>query len=154
MDESKSIIGTYSLLSAEFVNSDGKVLSSPIGSSPLGRAMFNADGYMSAIITNPENIKSFPKNTSWTQASDADVAFVARNMGGYSGKYEVFIENGELTLSTIVEVSMDPGWMSTTQVRRLSWRGEDGKQILVHKPVSFIELPVSVIFGVRKCLEI
>jgi hypothetical protein len=75
-------------------------------------------------------------------------------MGGYSGKYEVFIENGELTLSTIVEVSMDPGWMSTTQVRRLSWREEDGKQILVHKPVSFIELPVSVIFGVRKFLEI
>ena len=76
-------------------------------------------------------------------APDEDVAFAARTMTTYCGPYKVFSENGETRLSTDVEIALDPCWIGTAQVRRVSLRIEAGRQTMVLKPLQFLQLPVS-----------
>ena len=140
------IVGTWKLISFDLVSdeaSGSKLIAQPLGPAPLGRIMFNTDGYMSATLTKPDNAKPLASKVPWTIAPDEDVAFAARTMTTYCGPYKVFSENGETRLSTDVEIALDPRWIGTAQVRHVSLRKEVGKQIMVLKPVQFLQLPVS-----------
>lgn len=86
-------------------------------------------------------------------ASDEDIAFVARALTTYCGPYKVFSENGEVRLSTHVEIALDPSWLGTAQVRRVSLREEAGKQTMILKPIQFLQLPVSPLpFKIRSLM--
>ena len=140
------MVGTWKLISFDLVNdeaSGSKPTAQPLGPLPLGRITFNSDGYMSATLTHPGHTKPLPSKAPWTIAPDADLAFAARRMTTYCGPYEIFEKNGETRLSTDVEIALDPSWIGTAQVRRVSFRKEADKQIMVLRPVQSLQLPVS-----------
>jgi hypothetical protein len=138
------IPGTWKLISFELVSNKAngaKRIAQPLGPTPLGRITFNRDGFMSCLLTHPDHAK--PPETAWREAEDMDIAFIARPMTAYCGPYKIFSEEGEIMLSTDVEVSLNPSWIGTLQVRRVTVRKEAGKEILVLRPVQSLRLPVS-----------
>jgi hypothetical protein len=105
--------------------------------------VFNPDGYMSVLGTVPERTKRITSEVPWVVAADEDVAFIARYAMMYWGAFRIFEEDGGLRLATDVHVSLDPGWMGTEQVRSVVLKEEDGKTIMVLRPVQPLLNPVS-----------
>jgi hypothetical protein len=148
MDARNQIVGTWKLISVDLVSdeeSGSKSIAQPLGSAPLGRIMFNSDSYMNATLTHPDHAKPFASQTPWGIAPDRELAFAARTMTTYCGPYKVYSEDGETRLSTDVEIALDPSWIGTAQVRRVSLRNTAGKQIMVLRPVQLLRLPVSLV---------
>jgi Lipocalin-like domain len=142
----EQILGTWKLTSFDLVTDEAhgsKQIAQPLGPTPLGRVTFDSDGFMSCLLTHPDNAK--PLKTPWQLASDEDISFVARTMTAYCGPYKVLVEEGEIRLSTEVEVALDPSWIGSAQVRRVTLRKEAGKGILVLKPVQSFQLHVGSI---------
>ncbi|KAH6664642.1 Lipocalin-like domain-containing protein [Halenospora varia] len=140
------ILGAWKLLTFDLLidNASGSQQTiQPMGPTPLGRALFSTEGYVSITGTDPERTTSYDLAVPWVMAEEKDVAFVARATMSYWGSFRVFSEDGDLRLATQVHISLDPSWIGTEQVRRVSLREEDGKKILVLKPVQSIRLPVS-----------
>ncbi|KAF4634560.1 hypothetical protein G7Y89_g3541 [Cudoniella acicularis] len=137
----EQILGTWKLTSFDLVTDEAhgsKQVGQPLGPTPLGRITFNSDGFMSCLLTHPDNTK--PLGGPWQLASDEDISFVARTMAAYCGPYKVFSEEGEIRLSTDVEIALDPSWIGSPQVRRVTLRKEAGKGILVLRPVQPFQL--------------
>jgi hypothetical protein len=63
----------------------------------------------------------------------------------YCGNYTTYEENGYQFLSTAVDVSLDPNWIGTAQVRRWEYKKEGAKESLTLRPVQEFDLPVSII---------
>ncbi|KAK7714759.1 hypothetical protein SLS57_007002 [Botryosphaeria dothidea] len=82
----------------------------PLGETPLGRIMFTTASYMSCALTNSD-AGEILQSTSWTQASDEEIASVARLMTTYCGPFQIYEEDGKSFLKTDVEISLDPTWM-------------------------------------------
>jgi len=141
----EQILGTWKLLSYHLVDDaapGSKPIAQPLGPTPLGRITFTSDGFMSATLTDPTHTKPLVNSAQWSKAPEEEVAFVARVMTTYCGWYKVFSENGELSLSTDVEIALNPSWIGTAQVRRVSLRKAAGKQIMILRPVQYLQLPV------------
>lgn len=141
----EQILGTWKLRSFNLVTDEAhgsQQVGQPLGPTPVGRITFNSDGFMSCLLTNPGNAK--PLGSAWQSAPDEDISFVARTMTAYCGPYQVFFEDGEIRLSTDVEIALDPSWIGSLQVRRVTLRKEAGKGILVLRPVQSFQLAVSL----------
>ncbi|OAL02697.1 hypothetical protein IQ06DRAFT_271329 [Phaeosphaeriaceae sp. SRC1lsM3a] len=128
----QDVIGTWNLLSLNFcLDEDGsKVIGQPAGPTPLGRITFTPEGYMSALITDPRI------------AHPIDKPWIAMALSAYCGKYDVSKKkNGELQIATQVDISLDPNWIGSKQVRNVRL-GEvkDGKQTLVLTPTQSFTL--------------
>lgn len=137
------LVGLWNLVSVTTVSdeaSGSKQLGHPFGPQPLGRILFTPEGYMSATITNPDHGKFWKNDASWRTASDKDIASIARVMISYSGDCKIYYEDGILLASTDVVISLDPAWIGTEQVRRVSFE-ENGHLLL--KPVLAQQLLVS-----------
>jgi len=139
------ILGAWRLISLDLFSdeeSGSHLITQPLGPTPLGRAIFSPEGYVSFNLTDPDRTKPFIKKAvPWIVAEDEDIAFVSRPMIAYWGRFRVFEEEGDLRFGTQVEVALDPSWIGTEQVRRVSIREEDGKKILVLKPIEYVLLP-------------
>jgi len=112
-----------------------------MGPTPLGRMVFSPDGYMSVLGNDPQLTKRMSPEVPWVVAPDEDVAFVARYAMSYWGAFRLFEEDGRLRLATDVHVSLDPGWTGTEQVRNVELKEEDGKTIMVLRPVKDLLTP-------------
>jgi hypothetical protein len=140
------MIGAWKMLSFEVISvgtSGAQTTTQRLGPTPLGRMIFNPDGYMSALGTVPEHTKHITPEVPWVIAPDEDVAFVARYAMMYWGAFRIFKEDGGVRLATDVHVSLDPGWMGTEQVRSVELKEKDGKIIMVLRPVQPLLKPVS-----------
>jgi hypothetical protein len=132
------LLGVWRLVPLDMASDgalDSTSLGQPYGPNPLGRMMFTSEGYMSAMVTDPDHAKPIPGDIPWRMAPERDLAFVARPMISYCGGYKVYYEEGNPTLSTEVEVSMDPSWIGTAQVRKISFENDGDRQLLVLRPV-------------------
>lgn len=141
----QDVIGTWNLLSLNFcLDEDGsKVIGQPAGPTPLGRITFTPEGYMSALITDPRI--AHPIDKPWVNAGEEVQLKIAMALSAYCGKYDVSKKkNGELQIATQVDISLDPNWIGSKQVRNVRL-GEvkDGKQTLVLTPTQSFTLAVS-----------
>jgi hypothetical protein len=126
----KRLIGTWKFL---FVNITGDPTANPYGDYPLGRIIFNSDGYMSTVITRADRAH-LPNGTTWTNANDSIVADVVRPVTAYSGPYKIVYE-GDLVFSHVaVQVSVNPEWIGTDQVRRVMFEEKNGLQRMTLLP--------------------
>ncbi|KAH8650556.1 Lipocalin-like domain-containing protein [Tricladium varicosporioides] len=142
--ERDQILGAWKLLTFDLIIDDAsgsQKTVQPMGPTPLGRALFSPEGYVSITGTDPARTTSYNLAVPWVMAEDKDIAFIARAMMSYWGSFRVFSEDGDLRVATQVHISLDPSWIGTEQVRRASLGEENGKKILVLKPVQSIRLP-------------
>ena len=98
------IVGTWALVHATSHDPDGKELPSPYGPQKMGRAIFNADGRMMAVLVDGR--PSLPDGTP-------------RDYASYCGNYRF---DGK-TLTTRVDAASDPARMGTDQVREVRFEG-------------------------------
>jgi hypothetical protein len=129
----------------DLINEEGQPFAQPMGPNPLGRLVFNPEGYISVLLTNPDlGREAFKDGVPWRQATDTNIANVARVATSYSGLSHFSSDAGTPTLITKVKVALDTNWIGTDQAREFSLREEGGKKILVLGPVKYVVLPASL----------
>ncbi|CAH0054249.1 unnamed protein product [Clonostachys solani] len=140
-DLQRALIGTWKVLTYDMIISSEKGTSTiqPAGKNPLGFVTFTQDGYMSVHMTSSEAIVPH-KSDMWYQATDEEVVRAARAMLTYCGPFEVTEEAGDYLLSTAVDVSLDPNWIGGHQVRKAAIKEQDGRPLLVLRPVQTFTL--------------
>ena len=105
----EKLIGGWRLKSWTAIAPDNKE-QFPMGEKASGLIIYTADGYMSAIISNPD--KPLTENSiSYNSMINGDGAFLS-----YSGRYTV----NDNKASHFVELSSVPQWVGTVQERHLS----------------------------------
>jgi hypothetical protein len=143
-NQAAQLVGAWKLISYDLfpVKSDENIpMFKPHGHQPFGRAVFTDSGYMSATLTPGDRAKPF-QTQEWHFASDEDIAYVARGMTTYSGAYKLSQEEGSLTLTTKVEIALDPSWIGGLQKRNIELYSNGAREYLVLRPVQFLALPV------------
>ncbi len=95
------------------------------GDNPKGFVTFAPDGWMSAIICWGER-PALSGNPQWhSDAPDAEKLRAFDTYMSYGGRWRV----EDSTLETKVAFAINPGWVGTTEVRKLEMTG-DGHLIL------------------------
>ncbi len=116
------IVGTWRLVSTEETLKDGTTRPFPVfGPRGKGFLMYQRDGYMCAVITNPDRGKwADPAHaTAEEKAAAADGTF------SYCGRYEIDVERERIV--HLPEVGSDPAFVGSRQVR--PYRFEGGRLI-------------------------
>jgi hypothetical protein len=103
-DDRERLIGTWKLLSFENEFQDGSQCRAVYGQNPTGYVFLTSEGRMMGIVTG-EGRK--PAKT------DEERAALLRTMFAYSGMYRL---EGDKWITT-VDVSWNPAWIGTEQVR-------------------------------------
>ena len=127
----QQLIGVWKLIS---VNVTAGSPGSNYGPKPIGRLIVTSDGYLNAMITDLGQI-NLPNGTTWNNATDAEVAQIARLMVVYEGPFTVQTTGNNTSLHTNVEISLMPDLVGTVQVRDALLEDRDGKSILTLIPV-------------------
>jgi hypothetical protein len=86
VDPRDRILGAWKLLSFDIKSDnspDAKTILQLYGPNPLGRIFFTPEGYMSAILTNPDSAKNFEPKATLLNSPDKDVAAAARSFASY-----------------------------------------------------------------------
>lgn len=106
------------------------------GPNPTGRIIFTPDGYVNAMITDLNLVNAaLPNGTTWSNATDAEQAYIARLMVTYEGFFTIKTVGNDTTVHTNVELSLTPNYVGTEQVRDATLVEEGGKKILTLVPV-------------------
>ena len=100
-----SIVGTWKLVAASAHDGEGNILPSPYGPKFMGRAIFNADGRMMAVLCDGR--PSLPEGTP-------------RDYASYCGNYRF----DGTRLVTRVDAASDPARVGTDQVREVRFEGQ------------------------------
>lgn len=106
------IVGTWRLVSTEETLKDGTTRPFPaFGPHAKGFLMYQHDGYVCAVLANPDSIKSDNPGhpTPGEKAAAADGTF------SYSGRYE--IDATQEAIIHLPEVASDPGYVGSRQIR-------------------------------------
>lgn len=122
------LIGAWKLLVINYSNG------TTAKTNPLGRIVFTADGYMNAMVTYPDKFMVFPNGTTWAGLNDTQVASVTKSIVAYSGPCRLENRSGEIFTHVAVEISVNPTWIGTNQVRHASLEEKGGKTILSLNP--------------------
>ena len=111
------LLGVWKLLSVELINEEDQPIAQPMGPNRLGRLAFSPEGYVSVLLMNPDlGREAFKDGVPWRQATDTNIATVARLATSYSGPFRFSSDAGTPTLITKVEVTLDPNWIE--QIKR------------------------------------
>jgi hypothetical protein len=109
-------------VSTEEILKDGTTRPFPaFGRHGKGFLMYQRDGYMCAVITNPDR----GKWTDLAHGTPDEKAAAAVGTFSYSGRYEIDVK--QETIVHLPEVASDPGYVGSRQVR--PYRFEDGRLI-------------------------
>ncbi|KAE9375258.1 hypothetical protein N431DRAFT_463356 [Stipitochalara longipes BDJ] len=108
---------------------------SDYGPNPIGRIIFTPDGYLNAMITDLNLVNADLNGTTWSNATDAEVAKIAKLMVTYEGSFTVKTVGNDTSVHTNVELSLTPDYVGTEQVRDAILEEKDGKSILTLIPV-------------------
>jgi hypothetical protein len=116
------IVGTWRLVSTEETLKDGTTRPFPaFGPHGKGFLMYQRDGYMCAVITNPDGLKSADP----AHATPEEKVTAADSIFSYCGRYEIDVN--QETIVHLPEVASGPGFVGSRQVR--PYRFEDGRLI-------------------------
>jgi hypothetical protein len=141
-----NIAGVWNLISFNyFLN--GTLVLQPNGPHPLGKMIIMPEGYLSVQTTAPEAAVPIPGEVKWRDASDAEIAAIARPYLGYSGRYETSYLGAQLVLTTTVDVALDPSWMTRPQRRNATLFNENGIDYMILRPVGLPRLTLPVGFS-------
>jgi len=111
-------IGTWNLISFKFVRSNGMV-TQPLGHDPIGMIMYDASGHMSGHVMRRERPRFSSGDPLIGSAEEIQIAFAGYI--AYCGTYVVNVK--EKTISHILECSLLPNWVGTTQTRFFEFSG-------------------------------
>lgn len=147
------LAGGWKCISYELFNGTGpdkKLVAKPHGDKPLGRVLLSSNGYLSALMAQPDRMSQpLPSGKAWQEAPDAEVAHVARGSSMYCGYLELFEcevgegEKGEMRWQTRVEVCSDPNRMGGLEERKVKYFEEGGKAFMELQPVNEMVMEVS-----------
>jgi hypothetical protein len=116
------IIGTWRLVSTEETMNDGSTRPFPaFGPHAKGFLMYQPDGYMCAVIMNPDRFKSADS----AQATTEEKLAAARGVFSYAGRYE--IDTKQEQIIHLPEVASVAGFVGSRQVRPYRF---DGNQLI------------------------
>lgn len=127
MIDQNSFVGTWKLVSLEVTQPDGTI-HYPYGKNVVGYLIYTADGYMSAVIMDPDRRQSdpnFPRETLLAQTlPDLDRARAYNTYLSYCGTYTI---DGS-TVTHHVKAGLIPSWTGSEQPRPFKF--EQGYLIL------------------------
>ena len=89
------IVGAWSLSSYELRPKPSGTITTPFGTRPVGRILYEANGQMSAQLMRPETT-AFASNDP-LRATDEEAALAWRNYIGYWGTYTIDARAGIIT---------------------------------------------------------
>jgi hypothetical protein len=112
------IVGTWQLVSTEETLKDGTTRSFPaFGPRGKGILIYQRDGYMCAVITNPDRLKS----AAPAHATREEKAAAADGTFSYCGRYEIDVK--QETIVHLPEVASVPGFVGSRQIRPYCFEG-------------------------------
>lgn len=118
------IVGTWKLVSTEETLKDGTTRPFPaFGPHAEGFLMYQRDGYMCAVLSNPDRVQ-------WANRSHATTAYATREEKAaaadgtfsYCGRYEIDVE--QETIVHLPQVASDPGYVGSRQIRPYRFEGQ------------------------------
>jgi hypothetical protein len=116
------IVGTWKLVSTEETLKDGTTRPFPaFGPHAQGFLMYQRDGYMCAVLTNPDRTKLADP----AHATPKEKAAAANSMFSYCGRYEIDLQQEAIV--HLPEVASVPAFVGSRQVR--PYRFEDRRLI-------------------------
>ncbi len=112
------ILGTWRLVSTEETMKDGTTRPFPaFGPHAQGFLMYQRDGYMCAVLTNPDRFK-------WADPAhvtpEEKIAAAAGTLA-YSGRYEIDVKQEQIV--HLPEVATNPGYVGSRQIRPYRFEG-------------------------------
>lgn len=113
----EDIVGTWRLVSMRAYSSDGEEAHA-LGTNARGFITYSADGYMTALLINPD--RELFGTTDPLAGSVEQLAEAARGCISYAGQFD--IQGGNVR--HLVQVSLIPDWMGTTLERRYDLHGQ------------------------------
>ena len=112
------IVGTWKLVSTEETLKDGTTRPFPaFGPHGKGFLMYQRDGYMCAVLTNPDLLKS----TDPAHATPEEKMTAAEGTFSYCGRYEIDVKQERII--HLPEVASDPGYVGSRQIRPYRFEG-------------------------------
>jgi hypothetical protein len=115
----EQFIGTWKLVSCEAVRGNGDVVK-PLGDSPKGVLMYDANGNMSAQLF-PSDRHDFASEDQ-TAASDSEIRSAFLSFSAYYGTYSVNDDNDVVTHH--VEGALVPNRVGSDQLRNFKLDGD------------------------------
>jgi Lipocalin-like domain len=113
------LVGTWKLVSTEETLKDGSTRPFPqFGYHGKGFLMYQADGYMCAILVNPDR----PKWVNPVQTTLEEQVAAGDRTFAYCGCYQIDVERNQII--HLPEVATDPNYMGSRQIRPYQFEGE------------------------------
>ncbi|MGH9604317.1 MAG: lipocalin-like domain-containing protein [Terracidiphilus sp.] len=114
------IVGAWSLSSYELRLKPSGTITTPFGSHPVGRILYEANGQMSAQLMRPEMV-AFASDDP-LRATDKEAASAWRNYIGYWGTYTMNVRAGTITHHIVG--GWLPNWVGQNQTRAFQLSGD------------------------------
>jgi hypothetical protein len=111
--QAASVVGTWTLVSAEDVTDNGTAKGEPYGPKPAGFLTYTPDGRVWAIITNDGRKRL--SSAWWWSASVEERASAYATFISYAGRYT---RTGD-TVAHHIEAASFQNWVNTDQTRRI-----------------------------------
>lgn len=112
------ILGTWKLVSTKETMKDGTTRPFPaFGPHAKGFLMYQRDGYMCAVLTNPDRFE-------WADPAHAtpeEKIAAAAGTFAYSGRYEIDVKQERII--HLPEVATNPGYVGSRQIRPYRFEG-------------------------------
>lgn len=116
--------GTWNLVSYRLeLKAPVRITSFPLGRHATGRLTYTPDGYMSVQIMRPgcEHFQAKnPQGGTVRENSRAAAHYMA-----YCGRYEAFEYKGQKLVNHLLDHSLYPNWLNTTQARLCDFDGDE-----------------------------
>lgn len=113
------LLGTWKLVSTEDTLKDGTTRLFPqFGPHAQGFLRYQADGYMYAILANPDR-------TNWSAQATGRIEEAMKAGEGtfaYCGRYEVDVKKGQII--HVPEVATNPEYVNSRQIRPYQFEGD------------------------------
>lgn len=116
--QSVSVVGAWNLISAKAQNPNDDVIH-PYGEDPSGVLMYDANGYMSAVLMRPGRSRFVSGNPLGGTSEEIKEAF--EGFDAYCCTYGVIAE--KRTVTHHVKASRFPNWEGTDQLRYFEFSG-------------------------------
>lgn len=118
----RRLLGGWTLHAWTITAGDGAAVQHPFGANPTGLIVYTDDGWMNASIARAGRAPLAA--ASPRQAPLAEQAEAFRSYFNYAGRYTLRRVDGAPHVVHAVAWSLNPGFVGSEQVRRVSFDGE------------------------------
>ncbi|EXJ63407.1 uncharacterized protein A1O5_11456 [Cladophialophora psammophila CBS 110553] len=127
------VVGTWGLVSYVAINLDNTDdIVYPMGKECKGQIMYSNDGYMAALLQEAD-LKSFDRD--WKEGTTQELANAAKKTIAYCGPFYLDEEDGKpQKIVHHAQISVQPNWINTLQIRCADLFEEDGQDYIILGP--------------------